>query len=403
MNNRLRFLGCIVAFMTFASSNGMEDKRNDLVYGDISVYVHRAREQAHSREVLREEQQARMLAEEQLQKRKKNIKAMLEKWDGPILQRHVPCLGDEERALLTKEQTQFVRGRDGVLGLLPRLARIDDPSKLALIGRTLRSTIVLGFKKGWSGEFIKQLVPIMVNVQFNKMRFPFFRSQPRYKIVPLLDDGSNENREELESERLGRRLEIKWTILRIAGAWNGPMIQDSIQLPEPNSSEVLRLDTPHQQFVGPRDYLLKLWRGRQKDIQKVSTQELGKQHQCLKDLIDLGCREGLSAQVIAGLLHIGFLREQNKKLFANLVRHASHEKTPAITEAYSDFRLVCASGYAKKRGQRECFCCFGRFDQSEFVSLCGRDLHDTICKNCFPLNAFARCPLCMRSPEGQEE
>jgi len=56
MNNRLRFLGCIVAFMTFASSNGMEDKGNNPVYDDISVYVDRARGQACSRKVLRKEQ-----------------------------------------------------------------------------------------------------------------------------------------------------------------------------------------------------------------------------------------------------------------------------------------------------------------------------------------------------------
>ena len=410
MNTRMKFLVGIVACTTFASSNGMGARREDLVYGDIGELAQRSMEKVRLR---KEERQARMLEEEQLQKCKNNIEAMFEKWDGPIKQRQYPLLGDKEMALLNEAQARFVRGRDTTLGFLPLLVKAQDPSMLALAGKTLRETIVLGFKEGLNIELVQKLLPIMSDLQSNKRRFLLLRSQPGYGRVQLLNNDGEERAEELESALLGRLLEIKRVIMRMARAWNAPMIQDAIQLPVPGSREVLQLDKPQQQFVGPRDYLLKLWRGEQANIQKVSAQELRRQHELLDGLIDLGCREGLSARVIEGLLRIGALQEGNKKFFANFVRYGSHETTQAaaaaqigdeqeLAEAFGDLRLVRASGYARQKGQRECFYCFGWFDQDELVSPCGRFHRDKICKNCFSDYTFESCPLCRMSLAREE-
>ncbi len=328
MGFRIRFIVGILA-IAFASSNCMQ-----------------------------EEQQARRLAEEQVQKRKNNIKAMFEKFDEPILQSQLPLLESKEVVSLSEEQAQFVRGRDTLISLLDALEKISDPSVLESVGGALRRTIVLGFKKGLNVELIQKLLPIMSDWQSNKWLFPYLRRN-RYKKVLLLNNDGEEIEEELESVRLERLLEIKRAIVKTFTLWNDFMIQDTIKLPVPNSREVLQLDEPQQQFVGPRFYLLRLLRGKKENAQQVSAQELRRQHELLEGLVDLGCREGLSARVIEGLLRIGALQEGNKRLFAGLVRYGSHETTQGavteegpvqeLSEAVDHVREARASGYEQKK------------------------------------------------------
>ncbi|TET35306.1 hypothetical protein E3J61_02185, partial [Candidatus Dependentiae bacterium] len=180
MGFRIRFIVGILA-IAFASSNCMQ-----------------------------EEQQARRLAEEQVQKRKNNIKAMFEKFDEPILQSQLPLLESKEVVSLSEEQAQFVRGRDTLISLLDALEKISDPSVLESVGGALRRTIVLGFKKGLNVELIQKLLPIMSDWQSNKWLFPYLRRN-RYKKVLLL----NNDGEEIEEE-----LEIKRAIVKTFTLWN---------------------------------------------------------------------------------------------------------------------------------------------------------------------------------------
>ena len=331
-------------------------------------------------------------------------------------------------ALLSEAEAeaQFVRNRDSALTFLRVLrANLGNLDVLRLAHNQLRETASLGFRKGLSAELILQVLRMQRSWEANKRLFPLLRRQPSHKSrVTLLDDAGNEMEDDQTHEDLATFLQLQQNIEETFSAWDAFMIQAQTPLPPPESPEVVRLEDHPKQFVGERDralYLRSQEPGRVKELGPLEHEQA-----VLERLVDLGCRKGLSADIIKQMLAIEEARARNKKYFERLLRYSSYETTQEVAaaerrtpqspfaqqykhtlatiaslsqqakERSTPLMAERASGFARERGVRpECVVCM--VDSGAEIKLkpitCKNPHRDKICAGC--LAEADNCPICM--------